>query len=163
VLLGVIVQLGVAAVLLMGVATFTGIIDLSKLVHSVVPQGVLATPEVPPTAPQAARDDGKPMLDRAFEALPAPDQAGKGAQPPSCNVADSARLSRLGREHQDWNQQVRALISCRQVRPGFNVDQLRAAMGRPARIVRTDSGGEEWIYSHLRVVVKNGQVAAVKR
>jgi hypothetical protein len=29
--------------------------------------------------------------------------------------------------------------------------------------VQSDSGGEEWIYNHLRVVVKDGQVTAVQR
>jgi hypothetical protein len=163
VILGIIVQLGVAGVLLLGVATLTGIIDWSRLVHSVVPQGMTAAPDVAQPTARVTGAGGKPLVDRAFEALPAPNPAGKGAQPPSCNVSDSARLSRIDREHADWNDQVRALISCRQVRPGFNVDQLRAAMGRPAKVVRSDSGGEEWIYKHVRVIVKDGQVVAVKR
>jgi hypothetical protein len=163
VVLGVLVQLGVAGVLLMGIATFTGIIDWSKVVHLVAPEGVPATLDPPPPTGQRARDVGKPLLDRAFTALPPPEAPGRSAQVPNCSVADSSRLSHLGREHQDWDQQVLALISCRQVRPGFNVDQLRAAMGRPARVVQSDSGGEEWIYHQLRVVVKDGQVTAVER
>jgi hypothetical protein len=163
VVLGVIVQLGVAAVLLTGVATFTGIIDWSRVLRFVAPAGVPTTPDAPGPGGQPARAEGTPLVERAFKALPPPNNAGKGAQPPACNVADSARLSRLGRAHQDWDEQVRTLVSCRQVRPGFNVDQLRAAMGRPAKVVQSDSGGEEWIYNHLRVVVKDGRVTAVQR
>src|SRR5436190_1342781 len=162
VVLGVIVQLGVAGALLTGIATFTGIIDWSRLVHVVIPQGMTTEVDAPPPSAQRPGDEGKPLLDRAFKALPPPEPPGRSAQVPNCNVADSARLSHLGREHQDWDEQVRALISCRQVRPGFNVDQLRAAMGRPAKVVQSDSGGEEWIYHQLRVVVKDGQVTAVK-
>ena len=163
VLLGVIVQLGVAGVLLMGAATFTGIINWSNVVHSVLPREGPAMVSGPgPTGPPAG-DDGKPLLDRAFKALPPPPPPGSSDRPPACNVADSARLSRLGREHRDWNDQVRLLISCRQVRRGFNVDQLRAALGKPARVVHHDSGGEEWIYNQTRVVVKDGQVTEVMR
>jgi hypothetical protein len=162
VVLGVIVQLGVAAALLTGVATFTGIIDWSRLVRLAIPEGVPATPDAPQRTGQPARDEGTPLVERAFQALPPPQQPGRSAQPPGCNVADSARLSRLNREHRDWGDEVSALVSCRQVRPGFNVDQLRAAMGRPAKVVRSDSGGEEWIYNHLKVVVKDGQVTAVE-
>jgi hypothetical protein len=161
VVLGVIMQLGVAAVLLAGIATFTGIIDWPVILRSVIPGGVLTTADAPPVAARPAGKDGKPLLDRAFEALPAPNPA-DGRQP-SCNVADSARLSRLSRAHRDWDQQVRDLISCRQVRPGFSVEQLRAAVGKPAKIVQHESGGEEWIYNQLRVVVKDGQVTAVER
>jgi len=163
VILGVIVQLGVTAVLLIGIASFTGIIDWSRVLHFVAPEGVPAAPDAPPRADQRARDEGTPLVERAFQALPPPAQAGTTAQPPGCNVADSARLSRLDREHQNWDDQVRALVSCRQVRPGFNVDQLRAALGRPAKVVQRDSGEEEWIYDQLRVVVKDGQVTAVER
>jgi hypothetical protein len=163
VFLGVIVQLGVAAVLLAGIATFTGIIDWSKFLHSVVPEGGLAAPDPAGRAAQPARDEGKSLLERGFQALPPPDPPGRSAQAPACNVADSARLSHLVREHQDWDEQVRALVSCRQVRPGFSVDQLRAAVGKPAKVVRRDAGGEEWIYNNLRVVVKDGQVTAVER
>jgi hypothetical protein len=163
VVLGVIVQLGVAGVLLMGIATFTGIIDWSRVVHMVAPQGMSTTVDPPPPTGQRPRDAGKPLLDQAFKALPPPEPPGRSAQMPNCSVADSARLAHLGREHQDWDQQALALISCRQVRPGFNVDQLRAAMGRPAKVVQSDSGGEEWIYNRLRVIVKDGQVTAVKR
>lgn len=164
--LGVIVQLGVTAVLLVGVASFTGIIDWSRVLHSVVPEGVPATPDAPRRTGQVtgdAGDEGKPLLDRAFKALPAPDQAGRTARRPGCSAADSSRLSRLVPEGQDWDEQVNALISCRQVRPGFNVGQLRAALGKPAKVVQRDSGSEEWIYNQLRVVVKDGQVTAVER
>lgn len=159
--LGVIMQLGVAAVLLAGIATFTGIIDLSTVIRSVMPEGMPATAEPPPSAGQPVGKDGKPLLDRAFQALPPPNPA-DGRQP-SCSVADSARLSRLSRAHRNWDEQVRALISCRQVRPGFSVEQLRAAIGKPAKVVQHESGGEEWIYDQLRVVVKDGQVTAVER
>jgi hypothetical protein len=162
-MLGVLVQLGVAAVLLVGVALFTGILDWSRMLHFAAPEGVPATPDAPRNASRPATDEGKPLIERAFQALPPPAQAGTSAQQPGCNVADSARLSHLDREHQDWDGQVRALISCRQVRRGFNVDQLRAALGKPAKVVQRDSGGEEWIYNQLRVVVKDGQVTAVER
>src|SRR5436190_14879172 len=82
VVLGVIVQLGVAGVLLLGISTFTGIIDWSRVLHSVFPEGVLATSEAPPPAGHSAGDEGKPLLDGAFQALPAPNPAGRGAQPP---------------------------------------------------------------------------------
>ena len=163
VILGMIVQLGVAGVLLTGVATFTGIIDWSRVLRSVAPvagQGIF--PDAPPNAAHPARDEGAPLLDGAFKALPPPPPKGSSARAPSCSVADSARLSRLGGGRQDWDDQVRALISCRQVRPGFNVDQLRAALGRPARVVRRDSGEEEWIYNHQRVVVKDGRVTSIE-
>lgn len=162
VVLGVIVQLGVAAALLAGIATFTGIIDWSKMLRSVGPDVVLTAPEAPGHDAQQARDEGKPLVERAFEALPPPPPERSSARPPSCNVADSARLSRLDRAHQDWDDQVRALVSCRQVRRGFNVDQVRAALGRPAKVVQRDSGEEEWIYNQLRVVVKNGQVTSIE-
>jgi hypothetical protein len=162
VILGVIVQLGVAAVLLAGIATFTGIIDWSNVVRAVRPEGALSAPDASGQGAEPARDEGKPLLDRAFEALPPPPPERSSARPPSCNVADSARLSHLGREHQDWNDQVRALISCRQVRPGFNVDQVRAALGKPAKVIRRDSGGEEWIYDKLTVVVKDGRVTSIE-
>src|SRR6266487_750569 len=162
VVLGVIVQLGVAAVLLAGIATFTGIIDWSKVLYSVVPEGVLLTSEPPQNASHPARDEGTPLLDRAFKALPPPPPKGSSDRPPTCSVADSARLSRLGHGRQDWGDQVRALISCRQVRPGFNVDQLRAALGRPAKVVQRGSGEEEWIYDQQRVVVKDGRVTAIE-
>jgi hypothetical protein len=163
VVLGMIVQLGVAAVLLAGVATFTGIIDWSKVLHSVAPEGVSLTSEPPQNAGHPARDEGTPLLDRAFNALPPPPPKGSSDRPPSCSVADSARLSRLGHGRQDWDDQVRALISCRQVRPGFNVDELRAALGRPAKVVQRESGEEEWIYNQQRVVVKDGRVTAIER
>jgi hypothetical protein len=161
VILGVVMQLGVAAVLLAGIATFTGIIDWSKFVHSVVPEGMQETSDPPLNPVHPAREEGTSLVDGAFKALPPPPPKGTSARPPSCNVADSARLSRLG--HRDWDDQVRALISCRQVRPGFNVDQLRAALGRPARVVRRDSGEEEWIYNQMRVVVKDGRVTSIER
>jgi hypothetical protein len=164
VILGVIMQLGVAGVLLTGVATFTGIINWSNVVRSVLPREGPATVSGPGPTGQSAGDEGKPLLDRAFKALPPPPPPGSSDRPPACNVADSARLSRLGREHQDWDDQARMLIACRQVRRGFTVDQIRAALGKPARVVRHDSGGEEWIYNDkMRVVVKDGQVTAVTR
>jgi hypothetical protein len=158
-----IVQLGVAGVLLMGVATFTGIIDWSRVLRSVAPgeQGIFS--DAPQNVAQPTRDEGAPLLDGAFKALPPPPPKGSSARPPSCSVADSARLSRLGHGRQDWDDEVRALISCRQVRPGFSADQLRAALGRPAKVVRRDSGEEEWIYNQQRVVVKDGRVISIER
>jgi hypothetical protein len=161
VVLGVIVQLGVAAVLLAGIATFTGIIDWSRVVRFARPEAVLSVPDAPGDGAQPARDEGKPLLERAFQALPPPPPEGSSARPPSCNVADSARLSRR-RGRQDWDDQVRALISCRQVRPGFSEEQLRAALGRPAKVVPRASGEEEWIYDRQRVVVKDGRVTAIE-
>jgi hypothetical protein len=164
VVLGVLVQLGVAAVLLVGVAFFTGILDWSKVLHGVIPEEMPATPDAqePRRASQPAKDEGKPLIERAFQALPAPPPEGTTAQRPGCNVADSARLSRLDREHQDWSDQALALISCRQVRRGFNVDQVRAALGRPGKVVQRPSGGEEWIYDQMRVVVKDGEVTSIE-
>jgi hypothetical protein len=158
-----IVQLGVAGVLLTGVATFTGIIDWSKVMRSVAPEVLPAISDGPQNAAHPTTDEESPLVERAFKALPPPPPKRSSARPPSCNVADSARLSRLGREHQNWDDQVRALISCRQVRPGFNVDQLRAALGRPAKVIRRDSGGEEWIYNNMRVVVEDGRVTSIDR
>jgi hypothetical protein len=160
VILGVIVQLGVAGALLAGVATFTGIIDWPKVLHSIVPERVSGTSEAPQNGSHPASDEGTSLLDRAFQAVPPPPPEGTSARPPACSVADSARLSRLGR---DWQRQARALISCRQVRPGFNVDQLRAALGRPTKVVKRDSGGEEWIYDRLTVVVEDGRVTSIER
>jgi hypothetical protein len=163
VFLGVLVQLGVAGVLLAGVATFTGIIDWHRTLRFVIPEEVQTTPDAPRLSGQPARDEGKPLIERAFKALPPPPPKRSSARPPSCNVADSARLSRLGPGHRDWDDQVRSLISCRQVRPGFNVDQLRAALGKPAQVVRRGSGEEEWIYDQQKVVVKDGQVTSIER
>ena len=166
-----IIQLGLAAVLLCGVATLTGVVSWSKVVRYVPWAGRIMAPEPPIQAEGPSAD--KSVVESAFEAVPAPPirpgsgSGGQGRRSSSsrggaCTNADSTRLKQLEREH-GWDRSVLGLIACGQVRRGFTVEQLEASLGRPRNVVRRESGQEAWVYVGFSITVQNGVVVGLER
>ncbi len=78
-----------------------------------------------------------------------------------CAGAPTARREAVLDSFPSWPDDVLGLVACRRIRPGFSADQLRAAWGRPARIVPDLDGVrpiEQWDYGHRSVLVWDGRV-----
>jgi hypothetical protein len=61
------------------------------------------------------------------------------------------RIQRIGRRHPDWSFQILSLIYARKVVPGMTLSQVREAIGRPSKVVRNKSDGNDrsalWYYT----------------
>jgi hypothetical protein len=75
---------------------------------------------------------------------------------PGC--ADSSAIGRLVSRYPLWSNSDLALISCGRVRSGFSSDQVRAALGTPARVSNAGPGREQWRYNGVSVIVEQGRV-----
>ncbi len=80
----------------------------------------------------------------------------KGLLP--CLVGDSVRYRTLASTHPEWDREVWAAVTCKQVRPGFTPEQLRAALGEPDSIARDEADVETWLYRNDRVTLSKGRV-----
>jgi hypothetical protein len=168
----VFVQLMIAAVLLVGVASFTGIFRW----HRVFPQLSLsdrAMDEPPvPVDPQSGHG-GSSVMDRVFDpsaSLPqrvdrvskmARSEPVQGGQA-SCGPVGAVKVRALLERYGGWDDQVIAAVACGQVRVGFTVAQVRAAVGMPETILRHESSKQEqWVYQDMTLTIENGRVVSV--
>jgi hypothetical protein len=168
-----VLQLILAAVLLVGVASFTGIFRWSK----VIPQLSLgaAPMDEPPVVSSSSEPSSPGVMNRVFDGnatLPQrvdriskmsrsqADMAGREA----CGPVGAAKIRALLKRYGGWDDQVLASVACGQVRAGFTVDQVHAAVGMPESVLRRDAGGQEqWVYHDMTLTIENGRVTGVQR
>jgi hypothetical protein len=169
----VFVQLMIAAVLLVGVASFTGIFRWSK----VFPQLSLSdrAMDEPPVPMTSQGHGGGSVMDRVFDpnaTLPqrvdrvskmtrsTPVQGGLA----SCGPVGAVKIRALLERYGGWDDQVIAAVACGEVRAGFTVAQVRASVGMPDTILRREgSDREQWVYQDMTLTIENGRVISVER
>lgn len=171
----VLVQMTIAAVLVVGVASFTGLVNWSRMLPHLSFSEPAPTSPTARSGPRRAEQGGRTVMDRIFEASPdsrarvervskmaasvATEGTGKG-----CGVVDSSKIRTLVRRYNGWNDRVLALVACGQVRRGFTADQARAALGDPVSVLpQTETGAEVWVYGDLKLTIRDGRVASVGR
>jgi hypothetical protein len=168
-------QLILAAVLIIGVASFTGIFRWSRVIPGLSFSGApMEEPPVEATSTSGASSPG--AIDRVFEGKVATlpqrvDRISKMSQSEAgpdgratCGPVGAAKVRALLKRYAAWDDQVLASVACGRVRTGFTVDQVRAAVGMPETVLRKGSGGEEqWVYHDMTLTIQNGRVTEVHR
>ena len=167
-------QLILAAVLLVGVASFTGIFRWSRVIPGLSTSG-RAMDEPPVPMGSGSGYGGSSIMDKVFDAngtLPqrvdriskmARSESGQGGQG-TCGSVGAAKVRALLQRYEKWDDQVLASVICGQVRAGFTVDQVRAAVGAPDAVLRRGLGGQEqWVYQDMTLTIQNGRVTQVQR
>jgi hypothetical protein len=165
-------QLMLAAVLLIGVASFTGIFRWSKVIPGLSLSG--APMDEPPVVSTSSEPGSPGVMDRLFDGnatLPQrvdriskmsrsePAQGGG-----SCGPVGAVKIRALLKRYGAWEDQVLASVACGQVRTGFTVDQVRAAVGMPESVLRRGAASEErWVYQDMTLTIENGRVTEVHR
>jgi len=166
-------QLMLAAVLLIGVASFTGIFRWSRVIPQLSFSGPAPMNEPPVSSPSEPGSPG--VMDRMFDGnaatLPhrvdriskmSQSQAGAAGQQ-ACGPVGAAKVRALLKRYGNWDDQVLASVACGQVRAGFTVDQVRAAVGMPESVLRHGAAGEEqWVYQDMTLTIENGRVTEVQ-
>jgi hypothetical protein len=166
-------QLILAAVLLIGVASFTGIFRWSNVIPQLSFSG--APMDEPPVEASSNQPSSPGVMDRVFSGnatLPqrvdriskmSQSQAGPAGQQ-ACGPVGAAKVRALLKRYGNWDDQVLASVACGQVRAGFTVDQVRAAVGMPESVLRHGAAGEEqWMYHDMTLTIENGRVTEVQR
>jgi len=168
----VFLQLILAAVLIIGVASFTGIFRWSKVIPHLSFSGAGPIDE-PPVEASSSGASSSGVASRVFEGQ-APqridrisqmsrDQTGPDGRQ-GCGPVGAAKVRALVKRYGNWDDQVLASVVCGQVRNGFTVDQVRAAVGMPESVLRKGPGGEEqWVYHDMTLTIQNGRVTEVHR
>jgi hypothetical protein len=166
-------QLTLAAVLLVGFASFAGIFRWSKVFPQLaVSDRAMDEPPVPMGAGQPGQGGGS-IMDRVFDpklALPQRvDRVSKMARSEpvqdgraSCRPVGAAKIRALLERYGGWDDQVIAAVACGQVRTGFTVAQVRAAVGMPDTILRRE-GQEQWVYQDMTLTIQQGRVVSIAR
>jgi hypothetical protein len=170
----VFVQLMIAAVLLVGVASFTGIFRWSRVFPQLsLSDRAMDEPPVPMAGQQG--HGGGSVMDQIFDpnaALPqrvdrvskmarsTPVQGGQA----SCGPVGAVKIRALLERYGGWDDQVIAAVACGEVRTGFTVAQVRASVGVPDTILRREgSDREQWVYQDMTLTFENGRVITVER
>jgi hypothetical protein len=165
-------QLILAAVLLIGVASFTGIFRWSRVIPGLSVSG--APMDEPPVEASSSQPSSPGVMDRMFNGnatLPQRvDRISKMSRSElvhgggSCGPVGAAKIRALLKRYGGWEDQVLASVACGQVRTGFTVDQVRAAVGMPESVLRHGAAGEEqWVYQDMTLTIENGRVTQVQR
>ncbi len=166
----VFLQLILAAVLLIGVASFTGIFRWSNVIPQLSFSGQGPMDE-PPVEPSPGQPGSPGVMDRVFsgtvpqrvERISKMSQSEAGADGrQTCTPVGADKVRALLKRYGGWDDQVLASVACGQVRTGFTVDQVRAAVGMPETVLRRD-GKEQWVYHDMKLTIENGRVTEVQR
>jgi hypothetical protein len=167
----VFLQLILAAVLIIGVASFTGIFRWSR----VIPQLSFssgAPMDEPPVEATSSQPGSPGLVDQVFAGnvqrvdriskMSRSEAGSDGSQ--TCGPVGAPKVQALLKRYGGWDDRVLAAVACGQVRTGFTVDQVRAAVGMPETVLRKGPGGEEqWVYHDMTLTVQNGRVTEVHR
>jgi hypothetical protein len=81
----------------------------------------------------------------------------------SCGPVGAVKIRALLQRYAGWDDQVIAAIACGQVRTGFTVPQVRAAVGMPNTVLRREgSEREQWVYPDMTLTIENGRVIEIQ-
>ena len=131
-------QLILAAVLLIGVASFTGIFRWSRVFPQLSLSG--APMDEPPVVSTSSEPGSPGVMDRVFNGNAATlpqrvDRISKMSRSETapdgqaaCGPVGAAKVRALLKRYGHWDDQVLASVACGRVRAGFTVDQVRAAV-----------------------------------
>lgn len=91
-------------------------------------------------------------------------EGGQGGQVADEACATGARAKTLALANPGWSAGDVGLIACRQVRPGFDEAQVRAALGSPREVMEPSGASpvSVWVYRQQRVVFERDTVVGVR-
>jgi hypothetical protein len=167
----VFLQLILAAVLIIGVASFTGIFRWSRVIPQLSFSGAAPMDE-PPVEATSSGASSSGVMSRALEGqtprrVDRISQMSQSQTDPAgrqvCGPVGAAKVRALLKRYGNWDDQVLASVACGQVRNGFTIDQVRAAVGVPESVLRRGAGQEQWVYHDMTLTIQNGRVTEVHR